>query len=65
LPAQVMGSIGASARTTISLVPPSATEALWRAAGQPKIVWYDCTHYGAALCFGVILNQVVQHFKAE
>ncbi len=47
------------------IVPPSATEALWRAAGQPKIVWYDCTHYGAALCFGVILNQVVQHFKAE
>jgi dienelactone hydrolase len=47
------------------IVPPSATEALWKAAGQPKIVWYDCTHYGAALCFGVILNQVVQHFKAE
>jgi hypothetical protein len=47
------------------IVPPRATEALWRAAGQPRIVWYDCTHYGAALCFGVILNQVVQHFKAE
>jgi dienelactone hydrolase len=47
------------------IVPPSATEALWKAAGKPTIVWYDCTHYGAALYFGAILNQVVQHFKAE
>src|SRR5205085_8983571 len=47
------------------IVPPRAVEALWRAAGQPKIVWYDCTHYGAALYFGAILEQVVQHFKAE
>jgi dienelactone hydrolase len=46
-------------------VPPSATEALWKAAGKPRIVWYDCTHYGAALYFAAILNQVVQHFKAE
>ena len=47
------------------IVPPSATEALWKAAGKPKIVWYDCTHYGAALYFGPILNEVVKHFKAE
>ena len=47
------------------IVPPRATEALWKAAGKPKIVWYDCTHYGAALYFGAILNQVVRHFKAE
>jgi dienelactone hydrolase len=47
------------------IVPPRATEALWKAAGKPKIIWYDCTHYGAALYFGTILNQVVQHFQAE
>lgn len=47
------------------IVPPSATEALWKAAGKPRILWYDCTHYGAALYFGVILNEVVQHFKVE
>jgi dienelactone hydrolase len=47
------------------IVPPSATEALWKAAGKPRIVWYDCTHYGAALYFGPILNEVVKHFKAE
>jgi dienelactone hydrolase len=46
------------------IVPPKATEALWRAAGQPKIVWYDCTHYGAALYFAPILRQVVEHFIA-
>ena len=45
------------------IVPPRATEALWQAAGKPPIIWYDCTHYGAALYFGTILNQVVQHFK--
>jgi dienelactone hydrolase len=47
------------------IVPPRATEALWKAAGRPKIIWYDCTHYGAALYFGAILNQVVEHFQAE
>jgi dienelactone hydrolase len=47
------------------IVPPSATEALWKAAGKPRILWYDCTHYGAALYLGTILIQVVQHFKAE
>jgi cephalosporin-C deacetylase-like acetyl esterase len=47
------------------IVPPSATMALWKAAGEPKILWYDCTHYGAALYFPTILNQVVHHFKAE
>jgi cephalosporin-C deacetylase-like acetyl esterase len=47
------------------IVPPSATKALWEAAGKPRIVWYDCTHYGAALYFGAILQEVVQHFKAD
>jgi fermentation-respiration switch protein FrsA (DUF1100 family) len=47
------------------IVPPRATEALWKAAGKPRILWYDCTHYGAALYLGTILIQVVQHFKAE
>jgi dienelactone hydrolase len=47
------------------IVPPSATEALWKASGKPKIVWYDCTHYGAALYFVPMLKQVVEHFTAE
>jgi fermentation-respiration switch protein FrsA (DUF1100 family) len=47
------------------IVPPRATEALWKAAGEPKIIWYDCTHYGAALYFIPMLQQVVQHLSAE
>ena len=47
------------------IVPPKATEALWRAVGEPKILWYDCGHYGAGLYFAAIMNQVVQHFSAE
>ncbi|HLN33360.1 MAG TPA: prolyl oligopeptidase family serine peptidase [Gemmataceae bacterium] len=45
------------------IIPPRATKALWKAAGEPKIVWYDCSHYGAALYFVPIMNQVVKHFK--
>lgn len=45
------------------IVPPSAAKALWEAAGQPKIVWYDTTHYGAALYILKALPVVVEHFK--
>ncbi len=47
------------------IVPPKATEALWIATGKQKIVWYDCTHYGAALYIVPALEQVVKHFGAE
>jgi dienelactone hydrolase len=47
------------------IVPPQCTEALWKAAGEPKIVWYDCTHYGAALYVGPMMQEVVKHFNAE
>jgi len=43
------------------IIPPKTTEALWKAAGQPKIVWYDCGHYGAALFFVPIMSEVVHH----
>jgi dienelactone hydrolase len=46
------------------IIPPSATTALWKAAGEPKIIWYDCTHYGAALHFLPIMKQVIEHFQA-
>jgi len=45
------------------VVPPSATLALARAIGEPRLVWFDCGHYGAALYFVPILNLVAQHFK--
>jgi dienelactone hydrolase len=47
------------------IVPPRCTEALWEATGKQKIVWYNCTHYGAALYILPALDHVVQHFRAE
>jgi dienelactone hydrolase len=47
------------------IVPPEAAEALWQATGKQKIVWYDCTHYGAVLYFVAALKHVVEHFGAE
>ncbi|OAI47522.1 hypothetical protein AYO44_09430 [Planctomycetaceae bacterium SCGC AG-212-F19] len=47
------------------IVPPRCAEALWEATGKQKIVWYNCTHYGAALYILPALDQVVQHFRAD
>ncbi len=47
------------------IVPPSATKALWEAMGRPKIVWFDATHYGAALYIVPALYAAVEHFGAE
>jgi dienelactone hydrolase len=47
------------------IVPPKAAEALWQATGKQKIVWYDCTHYGAALFAVPALSQVRKHFQME
>jgi dienelactone hydrolase len=46
------------------IVPPRCAEALWQATGKQKIVWYNCTHYGAALYIVAALNQITEHFKA-
>jgi dienelactone hydrolase len=46
------------------IVPPSATVRLWEASGKQKIVWYDCTHYGAALFFVPALGHILPHFTA-
>ncbi len=45
------------------IVPPRASEALWQATGKQKIVWYDCTHYGAALYVVPMLGHIVKHFQ--
>jgi dienelactone hydrolase len=46
------------------IVPPKATEALWEAAGEPKLIWYNCGHYGAIAFIGQILQDVEKHFNA-
>ena len=47
------------------IMPPKATEALWKATGEPKLVWFNCSHYGAALFIGPIMELVVKHFQGE
>jgi dienelactone hydrolase len=45
------------------IVPPKMAKALWKATGEQKIVWFDCTHYGAALYFVPALGHIVRHLK--
>jgi dienelactone hydrolase len=47
------------------IVPPRMAKALWEATGRQKIVWYDCTHYGAALYLVPALGHLVMHFGAD
>ncbi len=47
------------------IVPPKMAEALWQASGKQKIVWYDCTHYGAVLYLAPALEQIRAHFTAD
>jgi len=47
------------------IVPPSSATALWEALGKPKILWYDTTHYGAAIIIPFALKHVVEHFEAK
>ena len=46
------------------IVPPSMAVALWKASGEQKIVWFDCTHYGAAAYVLPALSHVIDHFGA-
>jgi len=46
------------------IVPPRMALALWEASGKQKIVWFDCTHYGAAAYVLPALAHVIDHFGA-
>lgn len=46
------------------VIPPSSTERLWKALGQPQIVWYDSTHVGTIAFMIPALNHVVTFFQA-
>jgi dienelactone hydrolase len=47
------------------IVPPKMARAMWEATGRPKIVWFDCTHYGAALYVVPALQHITRHFGAD
>jgi dienelactone hydrolase len=45
------------------IVPPKAAEALWKATGKQKIVWFDCSHVGAVFYIVPALDNLVEHFR--
>jgi len=47
------------------IVPPKMAEALWEASGKQKIVWFDCSHYGAVVYITTALDLIVKHFHAD
>jgi dipeptidyl aminopeptidase/acylaminoacyl peptidase len=47
------------------VVPPSAARNLWRAAGRPPIVWFDCGHYSAAGFLLPAIREAVDFFAAD
>jgi dienelactone hydrolase len=47
------------------IVFPKMAEALWKATGEQKIVWYECTHVGAAIYFLDAMGHIVKHLTAE
>jgi dienelactone hydrolase len=47
------------------IVPPAAAVKLWEAMGEPRLIWYDTTHYGAALYIPAALKPIVAHFGAD
>ena len=47
------------------IVPPAAMTQLWRATGEPKILWYDATHVGSARFVFPMMNAVLEHILAE
>jgi dienelactone hydrolase len=46
------------------IVPPSMAQSLWEASGKQQLVWYDCTHYGAAIHIADALEKILDHFKS-
>lgn len=51
--------------TRDEVIPKSCTESLWRAMGEPKIVWLDGGHYSAVLHIFDGLGMVASFFHNE
>lgn len=47
------------------VVPPVAMERLWKATGEPKLIWVDATHVGAAAYAFPMMREVIRHLKNE
>jgi dienelactone hydrolase len=47
------------------VIPPVCTESLWKAFGEPEIVWYDGGHYTVARHLLGVLDRVPRFFLGE
>jgi cephalosporin-C deacetylase-like acetyl esterase len=47
------------------VIPKACTESLWKAFGEPPIVWYDAGHYTAARFMFDGITRVTKFFAAE
>lgn len=47
------------------VIPRECTESLWRALGEPEIVWWDAGHYSAARFMFDGLARVTRFFQSE
>jgi cephalosporin-C deacetylase-like acetyl esterase len=45
------------------VVPPACTQALWRAFGQPEIIWWDAGHYTSVRYIFEAMAKTVQFFQ--
>jgi cephalosporin-C deacetylase-like acetyl esterase len=45
------------------VVPPACTEALWRAFGQPEIIWWDAGHYTSVRYIFEAMAETVRFFQ--
>jgi len=47
------------------IIPPECTLSLWKAAGEPEIVWYDCGHYSMARFLFDVLAKATTFYKPK
>jgi dienelactone hydrolase len=47
------------------VIPPACTRALWRAFGEPEIIWWDAGHYSSVRYIFSGLAKAVQFFEPQ
>jgi hypothetical protein len=47
------------------VIPRACTEALWKAAGEPEIHWWNANHYSAIWYLPAALLQISEFFAQE
>jgi dienelactone hydrolase len=48
-----------------TVIPPDCTTQLWKAMGEPTILWYDANHVNMLAYLFEVMNKVTEHFSAK